>query len=242
MEKRIIGAYEIRAAENSKGLSVSGYAARYNVLSHPLPVGNKSFRERIASGAFESVLRRSPDVCCFIGHDQDKILARTTAGTLRLDSDGAGLHFDADIPHTTYGEDLYTNVKAGNINSCSFGFTLGAGDDEWNEEEDETRSRIAVRTINNFSKLFEISLVSNAAYPGTSVSARDREQVAAEVRSFVERLLGPSIPPRHETFKELLERCNGDVDLAAEDMCAHAGIISIARARRIRMQKEILDL
>lgn len=41
MERRVLGVHEIRAAKSADGkMTVKGYAARYGVLSHPLPAGN----------------------------------------------------------------------------------------------------------------------------------------------------------------------------------------------------------
>jgi phage head maturation protease len=58
MEKRILGAHELRASKHDGKMKVSGYAARYNVLSHPMPIpgGKGTFRERIAKRAFDRIL------------------------------------------------------------------------------------------------------------------------------------------------------------------------------------------
>src|SRR6202171_3083218 len=101
--------YEIRSTP--KGKSVSGYAARYGVLSGNLG----GFRERIKRGAFDAVLRSNPDVVALYNHDPNKVLGRTGAGTLRLSTDANGLAFDCDLPNTSYANDLAENLQRGNI-------------------------------------------------------------------------------------------------------------------------------
>ena len=206
MEKRVqLYAGEVRAIKVGDKMRVSGYAARYGVLSKPLPAGNgRTFRERIAKRAFDSVLA-DPNLDCILtfNHDQDKILGRTTSGTLRLEGDDSGLRFDCDLPNTQAGRDTYESVQRGDLNGASFAFELGQRDEEWNEEEIEDekdlglRGRIvsavrkwAVRTIKSFRKLHDVSIVTCPAYPGTQVDARNL--VSAEVRSYVERATKPA--------------------------------------------------
>jgi Escherichia/Staphylococcus phage prohead protease len=189
---------------------VSGYAARYNVLSKPIPVkgSGKSFRERIAKRAFDSVLNDpNLDVICTFNHNPDAVLGRTTSGTLRLRADENGLAFDCDLPNTQVGRDTYESVQRGDLNGCSFAFELGQRDEEWDEEEIEDEHdlglrslvkaarRWAVRTIKSFRKLIDVSIVTAPAYPGTNVDARNL--VSAECRSHVEQFT----EPQYRSFK-----------------------------------------
>ena len=57
MEKRF-QLTEVRSVKNGDKRTITGYAARYNVLSGDLG----GFRERIASGAFKRILATKPDV------------------------------------------------------------------------------------------------------------------------------------------------------------------------------------
>lgn len=208
MEKRIVGAYELRAAKNSDGsMNVSGYAATYNTLSHELGNSAGKFRERIAKRAFDGILRTNPDVVATLNHSVNHVLGRTAAGTLVLRGDDTGLHFRCNMSNTSYARDLYENLRAGNLSECSFAFELGdRSDEDWSEEEIEEeeelglrgatrRSKQLVRTIKNFKRLHDISIVTNAAYPGTSVDAR-MELVSAEARSFAEHRLNPKPKPQ----------------------------------------------
>ena len=78
MEKRF-QVTEVRAKKNGDKRTITGYAARYNVLSSDLG----GFRERIASGAFKRILATNPDVVCLFNHSDNAVLGRTTAGTGR---------------------------------------------------------------------------------------------------------------------------------------------------------------
>jgi HK97 family phage prohead protease len=189
MEKRILPVSELRASK-SGSKKVSGYAARYNVLSHNLG----GFKERIAKRAFDRVLATKPDVVLLFNHDQSQMLGRTSSGTLQLRGDDHGLSFDCDLPNTTAARDLHELVTRGDVKEMSFAFMLGQGDDSFSEEDDlesdQSDARVIVRTIKNFSALRDVSLVTSPAYPGTQVDARNL--VAAEVRSRVTALNIPS--------------------------------------------------
>ena len=71
----------------AEGKTLHGFAALYGVESRDLG----GFTETIAPGAFDQVLASEPDVFLSFNHSPDKILARTTSGTLRLRDDERGL-------------------------------------------------------------------------------------------------------------------------------------------------------
>jgi HK97 family phage prohead protease len=208
MERRVLNAQEVRAAKNGDKMTVRGYAATYGTLSKPLPAGNGgSFRERIAKGAFQRILT---DVVALFNHDTNAVLGRTVSGTLRLTEDDNGLAFEYDLPNTTAGRDVWESVKRGDLRSCSFAFQLGDRSmEDWEEEELEKEEehglrgkvkravKCIVRTIRDFSQLFDVSIVTDPAYPGTSIDARSLA-ACEEFRS--RRVAKP------ETDEELVER------------------------------------
>jgi HK97 family phage prohead protease len=210
MEKRVqLYGGEVRASKSGNKMRIAGMAARYDVLSKPLPIGNsgKTFRERIQKRAFDSVLA-DPNLDCILNyqHDNDKILGRTTAGTLKLRGTDDGLAFDCTLPDTQLGHDTYQNISMGNLRDMSFAFELGERDQAWDEEEEaedekvlglrgrvaKAVKKIAVRTIKSFRKLHDLAVVVHPAYPGTSVDTRNL--VAAECRSHVEALTAVQLP------------------------------------------------
>ena len=144
---------------------VAGYAAVFNSPSHPLPGGRGRFVERIAPGAFDGAGEERA-VRLFFGHnDRGLPLASTGSGTMNIQQDERGLKFDADIADTQEGRDVRTLLERGDIGgdgSVSFGFQVIA--DEWNASRTE-RTLLSV-------DVHEISLVSEAAYPGTASKIR----------------------------------------------------------------------
>ena len=160
------------------GKHITGYAAVFNSLSEDLG----GFREIVLPGAFDRCLRGGPDVRCLFNHDANIVLGRTKSGTLRLSADSNGLKFDCDVPDTQAGRDVRESIRRGDIDQCSFGFVVNG--QNWREEKDATGNPQTVRELSDV-ELFDVSPVTYAAYPQTSVSARLLwpEGEPAEVRS-----------------------------------------------------------
>src|SRR5437667_8776476 len=169
-ERRAFSTRELRMSSDGKNSTIRGTAARFNIRTH-LSTTRGRFQEIIREGAFDKVLRTSPDVVCLLNHDANQILGRTTAGTLRLSADSRGLNFECDLPNTSAGRDTREGIKRGDINGCSFAFNLESGvDDEWYEGEDTADEPIPTRQIRNFSQLLDVSPVTFPAYAGTGVA------------------------------------------------------------------------
>ena len=215
MYERRIAASEVRANSTGKEMRISGYAARYNVLSTKLGEGTNTFRERIASRAFDRILGTKPDTLMLLNHDANLPLGRTSAGTLQLRGDGKGLAFECLLPNTQSGRDTHESIKRGDLGSCSFAFNLGKRSDgspmdEWEEEELEDekdlglrgKTKTIVRTIRDFSSLMDVSVVTYPAYGSTSVAAR-HNVVAAEVRSRLEAFRNPQPSQRNKMWEHI---------------------------------------
>lgn len=158
----------IRRDVESGTRQLSGYAVAFNQPSQPLP-----FTEYISPHAFDDV--DFSQVRLLYAHDFNNILARVDSGTLSLKTDDKGLFFIADIPDTTLGNDVYTNVENGNIKGLSFNAQIDPNNgDTWEQGADGK----AIHTINHFASLAEISLTPIPAYTETSVQvARDYKEV-----------------------------------------------------------------
>lgn len=162
-ERRTMPASELRVQKREDGGStIHGYAAVFNVLSEEM----WGFREKIAPGAFSGVLDH--DVRCLFNHDDDHVLGRTTAGTLRLREDDRGLHMECDLPDTQLARDLAVSIERGDISGQSFSFTTDS--DEWHMEDG-----VHVRTVVKVRGLFDVGPVTYPAYPDTDVSARSEQ-------------------------------------------------------------------
>lgn len=153
---------EKRALGDSRTLE--GYAAVFNSQSRDL-----GFIETIAPGAITEETIAQSDVFMRINHDPNKVLARSKygAGSLQLNVDDVGLHFKFDAPNTDLGNTALEYVKRGDIDECSFGFTIA-------KEKWEKRDGVVYRTINKIGTLFDTSLVFTAAYGDTSVVKRNK--------------------------------------------------------------------
>jgi len=158
-ERRFITAEEFRFDED--GNTISGYAARFNVWSEDLGY----FREKIKKGAFAKTIKEH-DVRALFNHDPNLILARTPNGTLLLEEDNKGLHYEAKLPDTTYARDLKESIKRGDITQNSFGFQTVQ--DKWEMKEGKDLDERTLVEV----KLFDISPVTFAAYPQTDVKVR----------------------------------------------------------------------
>lgn len=155
---------EIRALqtlEKTEDNVVEGYALKFNTESRNLG----GFVETITPDALNGV--DLTDVRCFLNHDSAKLLGRTSSGTLELNVDEVGLHFRCVLPDTSTGRDAMELVKRGDLNQCSFGFTV--------EKHKWTKGNgIMKRSITKIKSLLEISLVSIPAYDDTDVRVATR--------------------------------------------------------------------
>jgi len=147
---------------------VKGHAAVFNELSEDL-----GFRETLAPGCFRGALQRKIDQPLVFQHDMSAILARRSAGTLKLTEDSRGLAFEAELVNTSLGRDVAELCRTGHVTECSFAFTVAPGGDDWKRFEGEDH-----RLVREVSNLYEVSLVCGAAYPAAYVESNARELVA----------------------------------------------------------------
>jgi HK97 family phage prohead protease len=161
IETRVfVNDFEVR--ETPDGMTLTGYAARFNEPSEPLP-----FIERIAPGAFKRSLRAKNDIKLLWNHSSSDVLGSTRAGTLRLAEDEMGLRVEADLPDTQAGRDAKVLIQRGDVTGFSFGFTVPPNGDTWNADGTE-------RTLKSV-RLLEVSTgVAFPAYPTTNGTAQVR--------------------------------------------------------------------
>jgi HK97 family phage prohead protease len=127
------------------------------------------FRERFAATAFDKILaKKRVDVPLLFNHDDSKILARTTNGTLRIEKTDKGLAYEADPVATPTAAEVLTLIRSKTIFGSSFAFTVNPKGEQWVEDE---RGNVT-RTITEASGLYDLSPVTRAAYPSSALSAR----------------------------------------------------------------------
>ena len=160
--------YELRAT--TEGLRLDGYAAVFGMSSLPMRFaginGGRPFREIIEPGAFAESLAGEPDVSLRFQHDMNSLpLGRTRSGTLRLSEDTRGLRAEADLPDSSWGNDIATSIRRGDIAGMSFRFAKVA--DKWGRENGEH-----VRRLQKVHLGPEVSLTDYPAYPDTAAAVR----------------------------------------------------------------------
>lgn len=145
--------------------TIEGYALLFNSPSKDLG----GFTEVIDSKALDNV--DLSNVIMLDQHDYSKPLASVKAGTLKLDTDGKGLHFVATLDDSvSYANDAYQNVKSGNVDSMSFRFDIDDGGDEFTQDDQGN----ITRTIKQVKDLFEVSTVTIPAYDDSNVRVNRR--------------------------------------------------------------------
>ena len=172
-------------AKDDENMIVEGYALKFNRESNLLG----EFVEVISPEALRNA--DLSDVRCLIDHNSSYVLGRTVADTLKLEVDDVGLRFRCELHNTSYARDLYENIKLGNINQCSFGFTIEEDGDEFERREDG----IFKRTVNKIRSLFDVSIVTYPAYEDTDVAPalrsikniKENEQKQIEQRRLMEK-------------------------------------------------------
>ena len=169
LEKRIVDACELGVQERDEGTglpTLTGYAALFNKEIELFP----GLRERIAPGAFARSLKEKADVRALVDHDSSRILGRTKAGTLDLVENRKGLKVAITPPETQVGQDVVTNIRAGNLDQMSFGFITRK--ESFEESKD---GRTTTRTLEDVD-LVDVSVVTFPAYSDTSVAVRSMER------------------------------------------------------------------
>jgi uncharacterized protein len=170
--------WQLRAAATDDGTPVfEGYAAKFDqrtAIGNPLTWG---FYEEIAPGAFTKTLKEG-DPRFLVDHDTRMIVARSSAGDLRLTQDKVGLATEADLDtEVSYVRDLVRNVEKRRITGMSFMFSVVR--DDWSTEQvtakgadgkDITTMVEVCRLLE--VRLFEVSAVTFPAYESTEASLR----------------------------------------------------------------------
>jgi len=158
-ENKRIEKFDIRALGD--GQSIVGYAAVFNQPAHG---------EMVAPGAFTKTLQLQEDIRAYWSHDAERsqVLARLKNGTLALSEDEIGLRvLMRPNLDTTWGRDALAAVERSDVDKMSFGFSPV-------EAVDEIHAGETVRVLKEV-RLYEVSLVSEPWYDGTTASVRNAD-------------------------------------------------------------------
>ena len=156
-------ASKFETREAGEDLYIEGYFSVFNSVYEMWPGATES----VDPHAFDDTLDR--DIRCLINHDSTLVLGRTKANTLVLRVDDTGLWGSVKInPNDQDAMNLYERVKRGDVDQCSFGFTI-------DEQDGELKGDDGVHWTLKRVTLHEVSIVTFPAYEDTSVEARKRE-------------------------------------------------------------------
>jgi HK97 family phage prohead protease len=172
LERRLIGEVPglvVKQDDNGRTV-IRGYAAVFESESQDLG----GFVEIVERGAFDDVMRSNPDV--FGKYNHERVIGRTTSGTMRLTVDERGLRYEIDPPRSA--ADVVELIERGDVRGSSFAFRSKPADESWTRD---ANGRM-IRRIKKFSFLGDAGPVDTPAYLATEtyVSKRAIEMALAE--------------------------------------------------------------
>lgn len=150
--------------EDGEDLTIEGYFAVFNSNYNIAP----GMSESIAPGAFSNTLDN--DIRALINHDTTLVLGRTKSETLTLKQDDKGLWGKITInPNDVDAMNLYSRVKRGDVDQCSFGFNILS-------EEPDFRDDGSVHWTMKNLDVHEVSCCTFPAYEETNISVRSKQR------------------------------------------------------------------
>jgi HK97 family phage prohead protease len=200
---------------------ITGYASVFNTSTEIY----SWLTEEVAPGAFTKTIQEA-DVRALLNHDSNFVLGRNKSGTLRLSEDSIGLKTEIDVPDTQWAKDLVISMKRGDIDSMSFAFEVVKAEWDYDKEVDH-------RVIKE-AKLYDVSIVTFAAYPTTTASVRslieikdnDKAEITerdkVKIKEYIKELRGKIEPDEDvnnlEKLQEVLTKSTRGEDLSEPDM------------------------
>lgn len=186
-------------------VNIEGYVNVTERLSKPIKDVRGQFLERVATGAFNSALRRNDNVELRFNHGRK--LGDQKDGSLELREDNIGLYAKATVTDT----EVVKLAEERQLKGWSFGFRKL--EDEWTKAENEPE----IRTLKAID-VSEVSILSvNPAYIATSITVRadDGEELTecrandsalGVVQYDIEERQEEDEKPKNEAFHEVIEK------------------------------------
>ena len=140
---------------------VEGYATTFSKPYLLYEIDGVKYYEQIDRRALDGA--DMSDVVMQYNHD-GRIFARTTNGSLLLETNADGFLIAADLGRTELARGLYEDIKEKMVTKMSWAFRV-----EKESYDRDTRTR----TILKVSKVFDVSAVSFPANDDTEIMARD---------------------------------------------------------------------
>ncbi len=162
---------------------IKGYVNAVERDSRKIHSPRGEFVEQVRSGAWKKAIEKREDIAALLNHDWNKKIG-STKDNLELREDNIGLY--AELRATD--PDIIEKAKSKKLVGWSFRFIKNK--ESWGKADDGTERRYLDEI-----DLLEVSVLDNTktpAYYGTSVEARDNEEVNIEqrfIRDTVETVL-----------------------------------------------------
>lgn len=162
IEKRCVESRSLTVSDDEKKMVLHGLATPFEKPTVLFEIDGIEYKEVIDRHALDN---SDFSLCCLKYNHENSVpvLARTRNKSLETSIDNEGLKYTATLANTTVARDVYTLVKEGILNQCSFAFTV-----KRSEYDKATRTR----RILEIDKVFDISIVDIPAYEDTNVEAR----------------------------------------------------------------------
>ena len=152
-------------SEENKRYIVEGYATTFTRYELYRDESGNVVYEHFTREAFDDGVDMS-DVIMQYDH-KDRVFARTSNGTLKLEVDDVGLKITADLGSTESSRALYEEIAAGLITKMSWGFSCSTTPPDWDE-----KTNTITWGAGTVRKIYDVSAVSIPANNDTDISAR----------------------------------------------------------------------
>lgn len=163
--------------EQEEKRTVNGYASTFMEPYTLFEDEDIVIREQVAPDAFaESDMT---DVIMQYDHE-GRVFARVSNGTLQVRTDDHGLAITADLGGTEIGRQLYEEIRGGYTTKMSYGYTVPADGETWEQATLEDGRTVHTRTVTRVRKVYDVSAVSLPANDGTAISVRNLSEGVIE--------------------------------------------------------------
>lgn len=148
--------------------TISGLASVYNqrtTLGHFF-----QWDEEVIPGAWSrSITRDGADIFSMFNHDPNRLLGRTSAGTLRLTDEPGGLKYEVNVnPDDSNAMSVFSQVERQDVSGASVWFRVIG--ETWTEPTEDNGLERPLRQITE-AELFEAGPVVMPAFPQTTATA-----------------------------------------------------------------------
>lgn len=176
MSKEIRSFSEERAMPqivDAESRTIEGYAVVFEKESRVLFDKSKKrfFVEVIKRGAITNEDIKGWDIKALAEHDSSRLLARSYngKGSLTLTVDEYGVKYRFEAPNTADGDTVLELVKRRDLFGSSFAYIASDKNIKYERNADGTLHR----TVDKILRMFDVSIVSDPAFFGTDVQARN---------------------------------------------------------------------